>query len=113
MEEVYKNAFTEVYEILKYLEEIDYNKIPSDIISVIEENRNKEYQYFVDESISLSEQKMLQETKAILFNLFKDYFATNEQKDKINSFQRAERARIENEKKDNYNENNIFVNRKN
>lgn len=113
MKDVYKNAFTEVHEILKYLDEIDYNKIPNDIISVIEENRNKEYQYFIDESISLSEQKMLQETKAILFNLFKDYFSTDEQKDKINNFQKAERARIENEKKDNYNENNIFINRKN
>ena len=62
---------------------MDYNKIPSDIISVIEENRNKEYQYFIDESISLSEQKMLPETKAILFNIFRDYLATEEQKQKI------------------------------
>lgn len=113
MKEVYKNAFTEVYEILKYLDEIDYNKIPSDIITVIKENRNKEYLYFVDESISLSEQKMLPETKAILFNLFKDYFSTEEQKDKINNFQRAERFRIEDEKKNIYDESNIFVNRRN
>lgn len=68
MTEIYQNAFTEVYEIINYLNEYDYNKIPKEVISVIEENRNQEYEYFLDESIPFTEQKMMPETKAILFN---------------------------------------------
>ena len=67
MTEIYRNAFAEVYEIISYLEESDYNKIPREIISVIEKNRNQDYEYFLDESISFEEQEMLPETKAILY----------------------------------------------
>jgi hypothetical protein len=83
----YKKAFTEVYEIINYLENEDYNKIPIDVRNAIEENRDREYQYFLDETIPLVDQKMLPETKAILFNFFRDYFATDKQKEKILRFQ--------------------------
>ena len=39
----YKNAYTEVYEIIKQLDKEEYNKIPSEVIKAIEENRNTEY----------------------------------------------------------------------
>jgi hypothetical protein len=96
MTENYKKAFTEVHEIINYLDEKDYNKIPIDVRRVIEENRDKEYQYFVDESMPLIDQKMLPETKAILFNFFKDYFATYKQKEKILRFQLQEMIKLEN-----------------
>lgn len=101
--EVYRKAFTEVYEIISYLDESDYNKIPRKIISVIEENRNQDYEYFLDDSISFEEQKMLPETKAILFNFFRDYLSTKEQKEKIINFQRNQRAKLEEEKRKKYN----------
>ena len=41
----YKNAYTEVYEIIKQLDEEEYNKIPSEVIKAIEENRNTEYEF--------------------------------------------------------------------
>lgn len=114
MTENYQNAFTEVYEIINYLNEYDYNKIPKEIISVIEENRNQEYEYFLDESIPFTEQKKLPETKAILFNLFRDYLCTKEQKEKIINFQRAERIKMEEEKKKSYNyTEEIFKNKSN
>jgi len=102
--EIYRNAFAEVYEIISYLEESDYNKIPREIISVIEKNRNQDYEYFLDESISFEEQEMLPETKAILFNFFRDYLSTKQQKEKIIEFQRNQRAKLEEEKRKNYNE---------
>ena len=36
----YKDAYTEVYEILEQLDEEEYNKIPSNVITAIRENRN-------------------------------------------------------------------------
>lgn len=111
MTEVYRNAFTEVYEIINYLDDNDYNKIPQEVIETIEENRNKEYEYFLDETIPLSEQEMLKETKAILFNFFRDYWATQIQREKILTKQKYDRQKLEEEKREQFNSDNIFKNR--
>ena len=94
MTENYRNAFTEVYEIIKYLNREEYNKIPDDIITVIKENRNKEYEYYLDESISVNEQTVLPETKAILFNLFRDYLSSEKQREKIEIGRASCRERV-------------------
>ena len=78
----YNNAFTEVYEILNCLDEEEVNKIPEEVRNVIEKNRNLDYNYEVNYDEDLSNQPMLTETKAILFNLFRDYLSTAEQKEK-------------------------------
>lgn len=100
--ENYSNAFTEVYIILSYLNEEEYNKIPKSKLEVIEKNRNKDYIYELDEEKELSEQKMLPETKAILYNFFRDYLSTPEQKAKIVKMQKEEIWRNEEKKKQNY-----------
>lgn len=101
MTENYRNAFTEVNTILAYLDDEEYKKIPSELIDVISLNRNKGYFYEVNSNIALKEQQMLPETKAILFNLFRDYLATSKQKIKIIQYQIKEREN--NSKKLNYN----------
>ena len=103
--QTYKNAFTEVHTILDYIEEEDYNKIPQEVIDVIEENQNQDYEYEMNEDVDIFSQPMLPETKAILFNFFRDYWATPEQREKIKRMQREERQKIEEKKKlefDNY-----------
>ena len=105
----YNNAYTEVCAILECLDEIEYAKIPSEIIEAMQSNRNKDYIYEV-EDVELRYQKMLPETKAILFNLFRDYLATSEQKEKIIKMQTEERKKHEIEKQKIYNKN-IFEDR--
>jgi len=99
----YNNAFTEVYEILNCLEEEELSKIPEDILKTIKENRNFNYIYKIDTTVLLKEQTMLPETKAILFNLFRDYLSTLEQKEKIIKMQHQERIKNEEYKKKQYN----------
>ena len=72
------HPFKVEYTILQDLDEEEYNKIPHQVIETIEANRNKEYEYFLDDELELKDQPMLPETKAILFNLFRDYLATPE-----------------------------------
>ena len=103
-----KNAYTEVYTILQDLNEDEYAKIPPEVIQAIKENRNEEYNYEIDEDIELKYQPMLPETRAILFNLFRDYLATPEQKAKILKMQTEERAKNEIRKKQKYSTDNIF-----
>lgn len=101
----YNDAYTEVYEIIELLDKEEYNKIPSEIIKAIKENRNLEYKFKLDEKIELKEQQLLPETKAILFNMFRDYLSTPEQKEIIIKRQAEERKRIEQMKKNEYNSN--------
>lgn len=97
-----RNAYTEVYTILQQLNEEEYNKIPPEIIEAIENNRNVEYEYYLDEDVELKEQSMLPQTKAILFNIFRDYLSTPEQKEKIIMMQNEERQKIEIRKQQQY-----------
>ena len=107
----YKNAYTEVYEILEQLDEEEYNKIPSEVITAIRENRNTEYEFELDEELELKEQELLPETKAILFNLFRDYLSTAEQKEKIKKMQAEERQKNEQNKSEQYNSD-LFASKK-
>ena len=107
-----KNAYTEVYTILEDLNEEEYNKIPPEVIEAIKENRNEEYIYNLDENLELKNQQMLPETKAILFNIFRDYLSTPEQKEKIIRMQNEERQKNELKKQLQYN-NDVFANKTN
>ena len=98
----YSNAYTEVYEILSYLDKDEYSKIPEDLIEVFEENRNIEYDYEINSDLELFEQPMLKETKAILFNIFRDYLATPEQSLKIKQWLYDDRMFLERQKSEKY-----------
>lgn len=110
MNDIYKDAFAEVYAILEWLDETEYEKIPKDVIQAIEENRNQDYFYELNRDVDLIEQPMLPETKAILFNLFRDYLSTPEQSANIKRRQKEERIKNEIEKSNKYNKENIFEN---
>ena len=98
-----KNAYKEVYTILQELNEEEYNKIPLEVIEAIRTNMNEEYKYELDDEVELKDHQMLPQTKAILFNLFRDYLATPEQKEKIIKMQNEERQKNEIRKQKQYN----------
>ena len=104
------NAYTEVYTISQDLNEKEYEKIPPEVIEAIEKNRNVDYEYELDNELELKEQQMLPETKAILFNLFRDYLATPEQKAKIIRMQNEARQKNELKKQQMYNVD-VFANK--
>lgn len=95
----YRDAFEEVYVILDYLDYDDYWKISQDFLDVIEKNRNKEHEFDIDWNVSLNEQKIMNETKAILFNLFHKNFATPQQKETIQKMWREEIQKEEEKKR--------------
>ena len=107
----YSNAYAEVYTILNVLDRNDYKKIPTEVIKAIDTNRNKQYIYKINETLDLTKQKMMKETKAILYNLFRDYLCTTEQRDKIIKWQKQERQKNELKKSQKYNPNDLFKNK--
>lgn len=109
MTETYKQAFTEVLEILSYLSKDNYNKISKELINAIESNRDTDYLYYIDTTKSLEEQEMLEETKAILFNIYRDYLADNNTKQQILNYQNQENIVKEQIKSQNIKINDMFT----
>lgn len=106
----YANAYREVLEILKYLTPEDYDKIPKEKIEVFETCANKDYTFNYDPDKTLQEQNVSKTARTIIGILFRDYWATEEQREKIIRWQQQERNRIENEKKEKYKSEDIFKN---
>ena len=111
MNDDYKKAYREIYEILMTLSKEDVNKIPKNIRDMIEFKMDKEYTFNVDINKTFEEQNFSDKTKAIIANLFRDYWATPYQREKIIENQNIQRRLLENEKKIKYNSDIIFNNR--
>ena len=106
----YANAYSEVLEILKYISKEDYEKIPNSKIELFETNYNKDYIFKYNPNKTLNEQNVSKTAKAIIAILFRDYWATEIQKEKIISKQNYDRMKLEEERKARYNSNNLFKN---
>lgn len=104
----YAKAYKEVLEIIKYFPEEEYNKIPKEKIEFYEKNKDKNYQFKIDPKIDLDKQNVSKEASAIIINLFRNYYATKEQKEKINEILELNQRKIEQEKRKRYNSNNLF-----
>ena len=113
MNENYKKAYTEVLEIIKYLPEEEYEKISKERIKFFEENCDKNYEFKFDINKSLDEQEFLRETNAIIVVLFRDYFATDTQKEKLQRILLENERKYQEELREKYNPDNLFKNKNN
>lgn len=112
MKDTTRKAYTEVIEILKYFPLEYIKKIPSEKLKVFFKYRDENYEYKVDENKAFKSQNMMEETKAILYILFEDYLATEEQKEKLKQKENEALKQIEEEKRRIYNPDNLFKNKK-
>lgn len=113
MEDNYSKAYKEIVEILKYVPEESVNKIPKEMRGMFEEEQLKTYNFQIDTEKPFEEQELLEETKAILANIFRDYWATDYQKSRIIEKENKDREEWERQKREKYNPDNIFNNREN
>ncbi len=111
MKDNYPKAYKEVLEILKYLPQESIDKIPKDLLYTFEYNKDKNYKFNIEEGKCFDEQILLDETKAILANIFRDYWATSKQKERIDNKQNYDRKLLEEQKQIKYDPNNIFKNK--
>ena len=109
--ENYACAYREVIEILKYTNQDDVNKIPSEKLLLWLDNMKEDYNFEIDEEKPLSEQNISKEAKAILANIFKEYWATDYQKQRIEEKKKYDMEKLEKEKYEKYNPNDIFKNK--
>ncbi len=112
MDDNYPKAYKEVIEILNFVPKESVDKIPQTMIDTLKTKMDENYDFKVDIDKSFEEQNLLDETKAIFANIFKDYWATPYQKERIEAKEKYDRQKMEEEKKSKYNPDNMF-NRRN
>ena len=98
MEDNYPKAYKEVIEILNYVPKESVDKIPKTMIDTLKTKMDKEYDFTVDVNKSFEDQDILEETKAIFANIFRDYWATPYQKERIEAKEKYDRQKLEEEK---------------
>ena len=109
----YSKAYTEVLEILKYLPKNEYGKIPHERIQFFEDNKDYSYNFKIDPQIPLDKQNISIEANSIIVMLFRDYFASETQKEKLKVILKQNEDKYQEEIRNKYNPDDIFRNRKN
>lgn len=113
MENNYTKAYKEIIEILNFVPKESVDKIPKTMIENFKTKMDKDYYFAVDINKSFEEQGLLDETKAIFANIFRDYWATSYQKERIEAKERYDRQKLEEAKLEKYNPDNIFKKKEN
>ena len=108
VKENYACAYKEVIELLKYFSLEDVKKIPEDLLKVFLVNMDKDYKFTVDEEKTFEEQTLLEETKVIFAIIFRDYWATDYQRQRILAKEENDRRKMEEAKAKKYNTENLF-----
>lgn len=76
-----KRAFTEVYIVLKQLRKNQFNKIPKDLINVIEFNKDNDYDVNYE---NIERGILLPDSEKILATIYSNYLSTTEEKIVLN-----------------------------
>lgn len=101
-------AYKEVMEVLNHMSEEDINKIPKEVLKYYEENQDTSYYFFIDSDKSFVEQNLSDKAKIVLAILFRDYWASEEQREKIKRKEKADIEALEQKKKEIYQNENLF-----
>ena len=104
-------AYKEIYEILKIFPKELVDRIPKYKLDYIKQNMDESYEYNITKE-TFDGKTMLDETAAILAILFRDYWATEKQKNKIINYHNTQREKIVNEIKEKYDPENVFKQRR-
>jgi len=83
MEEIYKNVLAETSFILKHFDKSMYNKIPENILEIIEKNKNENYEINYDFNKTLENQKLNKETFALISVLYLKFCVDEEKRKEL------------------------------
>ena len=100
--------YNEVVEILNYISKDDLKKIPEDLVNMFKFNMESNYNFKYDTKKTLDEQNVSKEAKTIIAILYKNYWATPQQREKIIAKEKYDLSKIEEEKRELYNPDNLF-----
>ena len=103
----YECSYVEVLEILKHIPQEQYNRIPKEKILFYEKNKSKEYKYIYNEQMP----NLSRKANAVLVNLYKEYIADSNEKNKIENILKLNDEKQEIEKQKKFNNIDLFKNK--
>lgn len=106
----YAKSCTEVLAIIYNMSIKNFNKIPPEVIKTLEENKDSNYNFKLDYSKNINEQNISEFTIAILKNFYRDYWATEDTRQRILLDEANRRYEKEKIKYELYNPDNVFKN---
>lgn len=110
MVETNEKACNEVLVLLKMLPEAELKKIPEAEIKFLEEHRDVNYNFSVNPEVPINEVNISRKAKAILVVLWKKYFATDIQKQKLDKILQENSMKEEQKKQEEYQYSDMFKN---
>ena len=106
----YARAYTEVLELIKHLSSDELAKIPESEIEFYKSNMDTNYSFSINPEIPLNEQNISIEANAVIVSIFKNYFASEKQKEILENLLAQNQAKKEEELREKYNPDKIFDN---
>lgn len=110
--EDYAKAYTELLEILKYVSKSSLEKIPKENLEMYNLNKDRNYNYEYNNNLEFEEQKISRLTRILIANIYIQYWASEEERKILNQRDKEELEQIEIEKRNTYNPDNLFANRR-
>ena len=108
IDEVYRNSFKEVYEILENTENELLEKFPTKFMNFIKENMNGNYKTNIQPDVDIDKQLLLKETEAVLSLIYRSYWATDKEKQEFAIKDQQEFIKKEEKKKEQYQGKDIY-----
>lgn len=108
IDEVYRNSFKEIYEILENTENELLAKIPTKFMNFIKENMNENYKTNIQQDVDIDKQLLLKETEAVLSLIYRSYWATDEEKQEFAIKDQQEFIKKDEKKKEQYQGKDIY-----
>lgn len=98
--------------ILKYLSKDIIKKIPIEFLDFINKIESKTYKFEYDQSKSLNEQNLKPETRGLIALVYQDYICNDKERKEYMQKSQLFANQMENLKREKYNPDNIFKNKK-
>ena len=108
MNKVNSEVYVDISIIIKMMPEEMRNKLSKKFIEFIENNKSTNYNSNINPEIPLKEQELRQETKEMLGIIYRDYLCSKEERARLIREEKIELEHIEEEKRKQYDPNNIF-----
>ena len=80
MDENYRKALAEIDDIIKYSDKESKEKISEEFIKFVRSNKDQNYKTKINPKKKIEEQKIMYETKVILAVMYREFWATDEEK---------------------------------
>ena len=108
MIDITKDSFSEVYDVIMHMEKKLYERIPQSFIKLIRQNMNAEYKPNIDYSKNINNQNLSKGAKGLLALIYRDFICSKEKKQELIKKDQLKLQKIEEEKANKYNVDNLF-----